>query len=74
MKKVCKHCEEFFKRYSCAKTTIGECDCPKCVGYCECYLLEAKDTVESRYSGGPGSLVDETFDDPAEYDPYDEER
>jgi hypothetical protein len=38
----CKHCEEFFKRFSCAKTTIGECDCPKCQGYCECYLTTEK--------------------------------
>lgn len=36
----CTHCTDFFKRYQCAKNTIGECDCPKCQGYCECYLLD----------------------------------
>ncbi len=43
MVKKCKHCREFFKRYRCAKDTIGECDCPKCQGYCECYLLEGEE-------------------------------
>ena len=32
----CKACTEFFKRYRCAAATHGECDCPKCQGYCEC--------------------------------------
>lgn len=37
----CKHCREFFARYRCAKHGYsprmdGECDCPKCMGYCEC--------------------------------------
>lgn len=35
-------------------------------------LNEKYADLESRYAGGPGSLVDETYDDPAEYDPYDE--
>lgn len=48
--KRCKHCEAFFKRYQCAKTTIGECDCPKCQGYCECYLTEEEE-AERRENG-----------------------
>ena len=32
----CKHCAEFFSRFSCSANTHGECDCPKCQGYCEC--------------------------------------
>lgn len=32
----CQHCQEFFEKYSCAMEMIGECDCPKCQGYCNC--------------------------------------
>lgn len=35
----CSYCQNFFARFSCAKTSIfynGECDCPRCLGYCEC--------------------------------------
>ncbi len=28
--------------------------------------------IDDRYSGGPGALIDETYNNPAEYDPYDE--
>lgn len=34
--KTCRYCREFFSRYSCAKSVYLECDCPKCMGYCEC--------------------------------------
>lgn len=34
--KTCKYCAEFFSRYQCAKSFYLECDCPKCMGYCEC--------------------------------------
>jgi len=32
---VCQHCNKFFARYRCGAAT-GECDCPKCQGYCDC--------------------------------------
>jgi hypothetical protein len=32
----CEYCRKFFERYSCGKKWIGECDCPKCQGYCKC--------------------------------------
>jgi hypothetical protein len=32
----CKHCVEFFKRFNCSARSHGECDCPKCQGYCRC--------------------------------------
>jgi len=32
----CKHCKEFFAKYSCGADRYGECDCPRCQGYCEC--------------------------------------
>jgi hypothetical protein len=32
----------FFEKYRCAQQTHGECDCPKCQGYCECTQLETK--------------------------------
>jgi hypothetical protein len=32
----CEHCQQFFAKYQCGKDTHGECDCPKCQGYCEC--------------------------------------
>jgi hypothetical protein len=36
IKRKCKHCEEFFARYRCSRTSHLECDCPKCQGYCTC--------------------------------------
>lgn len=35
----CRKCASFFRSYSCSACTHGECDCPKCQGYCECDLL-----------------------------------
>ena len=32
----CERCESFFSRFSCSAKTHGECDCPKCQGYCKC--------------------------------------
>jgi len=32
----CRHCKKFFASYRCSKITHGECDCPKCQGYCKC--------------------------------------
>jgi hypothetical protein len=36
-RRECKHCEKFHAlgRYCTAKSH-GECDCPKCQGFCEC--------------------------------------
>lgn len=40
-KKLCRFCKEFFEKYVCAKNIgEGECDCPKCQGYCECQREE----------------------------------
>jgi hypothetical protein len=33
---TCSHCQQFFARFRCSATTHGECDCPKCQGYCQC--------------------------------------
>ena len=33
----CKHCEKFAELgFECSVYTHGECDCPKCQGFCEC--------------------------------------
>ena len=35
----CDACARFFARYRCngpASGQIGECDCPRCQGYCKC--------------------------------------
>lgn len=34
----CQHCREFFDEMGlhCIANIHGECDCPKCQGYCEC--------------------------------------
>lgn len=40
----CKHCAAFFSKFRCAAQSHGECDCPKCQGYCEC-LAPKDDTV-----------------------------
>lgn len=32
----CEACEKFFDKSVCSAQTHGECDCPKCQGYCEC--------------------------------------
>lgn len=33
---TCKHCRKFFARFRCSADSHGECDCPKCQGYCTC--------------------------------------
>ena len=32
----CVACARYFLRYRCSARTHGECDCPKCQGYCRC--------------------------------------
>jgi hypothetical protein len=32
----CSHCAAFFARFRCSAATHGECDCPRCQGYCTC--------------------------------------
>ena len=32
----CDHCKRFFAQYKCSASSHGECDCPKCQGYCAC--------------------------------------
>jgi hypothetical protein len=35
----CEHCEKFAALgFECSAHTHGECDCPKCQGFCECPL------------------------------------
>lgn len=34
---VCHSCRAFFERFRCGKNEgEGECDCPRCQGYCRC--------------------------------------
>lgn len=51
MNTSCKHCRKFFKRYSCAKVGYGgfdgECDCPKCQGYCTCTTEPTKQELDA---------------------------
>jgi len=39
----CAHCAKFFAAFRCSAASHGECDCPKCQGFCECNI--AKDGV-----------------------------
>lgn len=32
----CTPCKEYFARHVCSAATHGECDCPRCQGYCTC--------------------------------------
>jgi hypothetical protein len=32
----CPACEKFFASHRCSAVTHGECDCPKCQGFCTC--------------------------------------
>jgi len=32
----CIECRAFFARFRCSAASHGECDCPKCQGYCSC--------------------------------------
>jgi hypothetical protein len=34
---ACRSCRSFFERFRCGKNVgEGECDCPRCQGYCRC--------------------------------------
>lgn len=34
---VCRQCKNHFERFRCMKLEgNGECDCPRCQGYCRC--------------------------------------
>jgi hypothetical protein len=33
---TCQHCSKYFESFSCGARSHGECDCPKCQGYCSC--------------------------------------
>ena len=35
----CKHCKKYFSKYSCGMAVYGECDCPRCQGYCSCEAM-----------------------------------
>lgn len=36
-KSVCKKCESYFSKYACGENHgSGECDCPRCQGFCQC--------------------------------------
>ena len=37
---LCEPCQKFFARFRCAAHTHGECDCPKCQGYCRCIEVD----------------------------------
>lgn len=34
--KWCSFCKVFFEKFRCSMQSHGECDCPKCQGYCKC--------------------------------------
>jgi len=46
----CKYCEEFFSRFRCGKESHGECDCPKCQGYCKCDELHPSGLTMERWN------------------------
>lgn len=39
---TCTHCNNFFLRFVCSAKSHGECDCPKCQGYCTCAAQDGK--------------------------------
>lgn len=41
----CQHCTKFLERYSC-NAQMGECDCPKCQGFCKCKEAEVNDKID----------------------------
>jgi len=38
---LCWYCQRFFAQYACT-AALGECDCPRCQGLCECNLPDAE--------------------------------
>ncbi len=48
--KECKFCKRYFKSWSCGKDKgTGECDCPKCQGYCECEDTQSRQVAGDHY-------------------------
>jgi len=35
----CQSCTKYFVNYRCSAASHGECDCPKCQGFCTCRVL-----------------------------------
>lgn len=50
--KPCECCENYFEKYSCGMLQCGECDCPKCQGYCACsdYVKELDGDYLAKYA------------------------
>jgi hypothetical protein len=38
----CPQCAAFFARFRCSAAMDGECDCPRCQGYCTCNERETR--------------------------------
>ena len=65
----CVACVRFFSRYQCAMIPHGECDCPRCQGYCQCKArpmpkpkkkraaLPAYAKATARQGGGPSDYA-----------------
>lgn len=47
-KKLCSACRKFFTRYRCSAATHGECDCPRCQGYCNCEEMTHDEFIKAR--------------------------
>jgi hypothetical protein len=41
----CQKCDAYFRKYRCSAASHGECDCPRCQGYCRC-----EDAPEQKYT------------------------
>jgi molecular chaperone GrpE len=45
---LCGYCERFFAQYACS-AALGECDCPRCQGLCECDLPDNAPDDDERF-------------------------
>jgi len=43
----CQSCTKFFLNYHCSAATYGDCDCPKCQGFCTCKPIMAYKDIKS---------------------------
>jgi len=54
---LCGYCERFFAQYACS-AALGECDCPRCQGLCECDLPDDAPDDERFVAVEPESVVE----------------
>ncbi len=48
---TCKACQRFFSRFRCSADQ-GECDCPKCQGFCKCVRVTRYVVAKDYYKNG----------------------